>query len=259
MTLDLQRDIAARLTHRRDTRSIGPVLLACRTGGCDKCGDVCPIKAGRWVASNTPAIERALVTGQGVPVWKVMITRDRWVRAPDDLAHVSVGAIEKAIRRSLDALRQPSTIAVGIIDAWLGWRRWEVGAILLIAGPSKSELFDTFPLSAMQIDEVTDLGPAVADLFRSGHTPKRMPPFDADGELPGTKRRGEYYSWLAGLTPGSRIFRYGCDRYFNPLQKQSHWKPTIKKGHPRPRWLEPYQYGTHGMMCDCWICQRQRH
>ena len=34
----------------------------------------------------------------------------------DSQGQVSVGAVEKAIRRSLDALKQPSTIAVGIID-----------------------------------------------------------------------------------------------------------------------------------------------
>jgi hypothetical protein len=193
-------------------------------------------------------------------VWKVTITRDRWARARDDLAQVSLGAIEKAIRRSLDALRQPSTIAVGIINAWYGWRRWEVGANLLIGGPSKSELFDNFPSATLQIDEVTDLEPAVVDLFRSRRTPKRMPPFDADGELPGTKRRGEYYAWLARLTPGSRMFRYGCDRYFNPLKKTARpVRPNVKRGHLSPIWLAPYQYGSHGMMCNCWICERQRY
>ena len=193
-------------------------------------------------------------------MWSVQIPRDRWARARDDLAQVSVGAIEKAIRRSLDALRQPSTIAVGIIDTWYGWQRWEVGANLFIAGPIKSELFDTFPSSTLQIADVTDLEPAVVALLRSGHTPKRMPPFDADGELPGTKRRGEYYAWLAGLTPGSRIFRYGCDRYFNPLRKTARpVRPNVKRGHPRPIWLEAYQYGSHGMMCKCWICERQRY
>jgi hypothetical protein len=190
----------------------------------------------------------------------VRITRDRWKRARDDLTPVSLGAIEKAVRRSLDALGQPSTIVVGIIDAWYGWRRWEVGANLLIAGPSKSGLFDTFPSSTLEIDEVTDLESAVVDLLRSGHTPKRMPPFDADSELPGTKRRGEYYAWLAGLTPASRIFRYGCDRYFKPLKKTARpVRPNVKRGHPNPIWLAPYQYGSHGMMCKCWICERQRY
>ena len=256
---DLHRDIAARLARRRDTRSVAPLLVSCRDGSCNECGDVCPIKADRWLSNKADTMERALANHGPIPTWKVIITRDRWACARDELAHVSLGAIQKAVRRSLDALRQPSTTAIGIIDAWYGWRQWEVGANLLIAGTSKSELFDTFPSAALRMDEVTEIGPVLKGLLRSARTAKRTSAYDTDGELPGTKRRGEYYAWLARLTPGSRIFRYGCDRYFNPLQKQSHWKPKTKKGHPWPRWLVPYQYGSHPYGCECRICTAGRH
>jgi hypothetical protein len=260
MTRDLRQDIVDRLAHQPDTRSIAALLLACREGHCGKCGDVCPIKADRWTACNAPSIERALANKEATSVWKATITHNRWVRTRDDLAQVSLGAIEKAIRRSLDALRQPQTTAVGIIDAWYSWRQWEVGAKLLIAGPSKSELFDAFPSATLQLDKVTDLGPVLADLLQSGRTAKRAPPFDADGEVPGTKRRGEYYAWLTRLTPGSRIIRYGCDRYFNLLKKARRpGHPNVKKGHPSPTWLAPHQYGSHSMSCDCWVCQRRRY
>lgn len=260
MTLDLQTDIAERLKRGPDTRSLAPLLLACRAGQCDKCGDACPIKAARWAIDNAGAITRALAPKAGVPIWRVMVTRDQWVRARDDLAQVSLGAIEKAIRRSLDALRQPSTVAIGIMDAWYGGKQWEAGASLLISGPSKSELFATFPSSSLQVDEVPKLRPAVVNLCRSAHTPKRMPAADADGELPGSKRRGEYYGWLAGLTPTSRIFRYGCDRYFNPLKKTARKvRFTVKRGRPKPVWLAPYQYGSHRDNCGCRICTARRN
>jgi hypothetical protein len=107
----------------------------------------------------------------------------------------------------------------------------------------------------LKIDEVTDLERAVLEMFRSGHTPKRMPPFDADSELPGTKRRGEYYAWLTGLAPGSRVFRYGCDRYFNPLKKMPRTiRPKVKRPRKYPWHLTPYMFGNHPDRCQCIAC-----
>ena len=57
------------------------------------------------------------------------------------------------------------------------------------------------------------------------------------------KVKNSCFGRIAGLAPGSRIFRYGCDRYFNRLKKTArpiHSK--VKKGHPSPFWLGRWQF-----------------
>jgi hypothetical protein len=250
-----KQDIALRLRRRGDSRT-AKLVSSCATGDCDGCGDVCPSKAGRWQCRNLPAVEELLSHRLKDVSWNVLITSERWARPPHDLRLSSICAIEKALRRSLDRLRLPSTIAVGMIDAWYGHRRWERGARILIGGPSKSEVLNVFPADvALQIDPIQDLGETAKALFAAAQRAKHLPPFDAVASEPGSRRRGEYYAWLAHCPGGSRVFRYGCDRYFNPLKKpprQEHLEP--KRGHPYPHWLVAHQFGAHGMRCTCKRC-----
>jgi hypothetical protein len=249
-----KQDIALRLRHRGDSRT-AELLSSCTTGDCDGCGDVCPSKAARWRRRNLPAVEELLSNRLKDVSWEVLITSERWACPPHDLRASSICAIEKALRRSLDRLRLRSTIAVGMTDAWFGHRRWEVGARVLVAGPSKSELFDAFPVGILQIEPIRDVRKAAKALFAAAHRAKHLPPFDAVASEPGSRRRGEYYAWLAQCPGGSRVFRYGCDRYFNPLKKpprQDHLEP--KRGHPYPHWLVAHQFGAHDMRCTCKRC-----
>jgi hypothetical protein len=58
-------------------------------------------------------------------------------------------------------------------------------------------------------------------------------------------QRREFYRWLLGLSPGARIIRYGCDRYFNKLEKRSRpIRAKIKKKRPYPYWLQHYFFGS---------------
>jgi hypothetical protein len=143
-----------------------------------------------------------------------------------------------------------------MLDAWYGWQQWELGAQFLIAGPSKSELFEAFSFGVtLQIEEVSDVGNAAKALLIAGHRAKFLPPYDALEPEPKSRRRGEYYAWLVGLPVGSRLFRYGCDRYFHPLKKSK--RPVVaapKKGHPYPRWLEKFMFGNHHLNCQCIAC-----
>jgi hypothetical protein len=255
--IDVQRDIALRLGRRTDGRQIAKLISSCSAGGCTACGDVCPVRAARWRRRNVTAIEKLFATRSSNVVWTIRLTNERWSRAPDELNHSSICAIEKAIRRSLDRLRQSRTIAVGVIDAWYGWRQWELGARFLIVGPSKSELFDVFRVGAApQIDLIRDVGKAAKALFAAGQCAKYLPPLDAVSSELGRRRRGEYYVWLAARPPGSRVFRYGCDRYFNLLKKPQrllHLRP--KKGHPYPFWLRDKMFGNHAWNCQCIPCR----
>ena len=254
--IDTQRDIALRLGRRADGRKTANVVSSCFRGNCTACGDVCPVKADHWRRRNLSAIIKLLSAGTSDVILEVRLTGDRWLREPDDLGRASIGAIEKSVRRSLDRLRQPTTIAVGMMDAWYGWREWHLGARFLIVGPSKSELFDVFPAGvALQIDPIRDVGKAVKALFAAGQCAKYLPPFDADNPELGPRRRGEYYAWLAACPPGSRVFRYGCDGYFNPLKSKRPIPLKPKRRHPFPFWLENYMFGSHAQNCQCRRCQ----
>ena len=168
--------------------------------------------------------------------------------------------MSKTLRRALDNLHEPSIRAVGAIDAHWRGNDWFLGAEVIISAPigivsasDKQDFQAATPIAALDVDA------GLQHLFEPLSYCKIFGCTEADWTSVPPKIRREYYCWLAGLTPGSRIVRYGCDRYFNPLQKQSHWKPTIKKGRPYPRWLVPYQYGSHPDACECPICTSRRY
>jgi hypothetical protein len=250
----LRTDIALRLGRRSGGRRVAQLVSFCSSGDCTDCGDVCPVKAARWRRQTEPAIKKLFSTGSSDGIWEVRLTNERWSRGRGELSGASLLAIEKYLWRALNNLRQPASITVGMIDAWYGWQQWELGAQFLITGPSKSELFDTFPLGArLQIEKVGDARKAAKALMTASYRAKSLPPYDALEPEP--KPRGEYYAWLAGCPVGSRLFRYGCDRYFNALMKSK--RPVVaalKKGHPYPWWLEKFMFGNHPLACQCIAC-----
>jgi hypothetical protein len=249
-------DIALRLGRRTGGRRVAQLVTSCSSGGCIECGDVCPVKAARWRRRNLPAIMTLFSTRSSGVIWKVTLTNDRWSRGRGELSRASLSAIEKYLRRALDNLGQPGTISVGVIDAWYGWQQWELGAEFLVAGPSKSELYAAFSFGVtLQIEQVRDAGKAAKALLIAGQRAKCLPPYDALEPEPKSRRRGEYYVWIAGRPAGSRLFRYGCDRYFNALKKSK--RPVVaapKRGRPYPWWLEKFMFGNHHLNCQCIAC-----
>jgi hypothetical protein len=256
MTSRQRADIALHLGRRSDGGRVARLVSICASGGCTECGDVCPLKAARWRRQNVPAIKTLFSTGSSNTIWKVRLTHGRWSRKRGELSRASPLAIEKYLRRVLDNLGQTATVAVGVIDAWYGWRQWELGAEFLVAGPSKSQLFDAFSFGVtLLIEEVEDVGKAAKALLVAAHRAKLLPPYDALEPEPKSRRRGEYYAWLASCPARSRLFRYGCDRYFHPLKKSKRQIVTApKKGHPYPRWLEKFMFGNHHLNCQCIAC-----
>ena len=138
MTGRHRADIARQLSRRSGSRQVARLVSTCSSGGCTGCGDACPLKAARWRRQNLPAIKTLFSAGSSITIWKVRLTHQRWSHKPGKLNRASYLAIEKYLRRALDNLGQPATVAVGMLDAWYGWQQWELGAQFLIAGPSKS-------------------------------------------------------------------------------------------------------------------------
>lgn len=252
MPFDLQYDIGHRLRRDQRSRSLARRIINCQAGGCEQCGDLCPVKAAKWLEKHAEAVELALTANVANPVWHITFVRDLWNKEPGLLEHCSVDAVKKSIRRSLDALRQPATVAVGHVDAWYAWKKWEIGATLLVVGPDKNQLCDVFPAQILSIEKIERS--AVPNNLKRTYRAKRSVVFAANNEPP-KKRRGEYYAWLASIAPGCRLIRYGIDRHFNLLAKSA--KPIRVKEVKRKKYpvqLIPYMFDNHPPGCQCEPC-----
>ena len=267
----ISRSIYTALTSEVDNVSLAKRILRCNSGICNKCGDLCPLRAQQWLHTTSPLITRALANSP-TPLIKVRFTKPDWGRdrgalaaAPlslmekeqtqaEDSVKVSSHAIEKALRRTFDKLQLPSVIVAGMFDAWYGDKRWEVGAELLIAGAPKSALYDAFPLGDLAFEDVLSLRRSLQSLLTNSHEAKRHPTSSAFLKVPVIRQR-EYYKWLASVAPNARLFRYGCDRYFNPLIKMPKVsKPVIPKKRGYPHQLVRSVFGNHPLGCQCIPC-----
>jgi hypothetical protein len=123
-----------------------------------------------------------------------------------------------------------------------------------VAGIAESKLYENFPAGDLNIEPISDVRRSLRRILARSRRPKRMPPLDAVLRMP-RQRQQEYYVWLAGVKPNERVFRYGCDRYFNRLNKKRKVPKTKpKKRRPFPYWLEPFWFGHHPHGCLCKAC-----
>ena len=96
----------------------------------------------------------------------------------------------------------------------------------------------------VRVQKVTELGPAISELPRQDLSGWRLPwRHEIAPPRPTKAQRREFYRWLLGMKPDARIIRYGCDRYFNKLEKRARpIRPKVKKKRPYPYWLQPGSY-----------------
>jgi hypothetical protein len=274
MTVEQRRQIIASVLET----DAGSVKLAarisqCQVGRCDRCGDLCPVKASNWADENEAKVV-ALLSGIGsMPVLQLRYTKESWNRSDGELAllglsleekwdrraehepvFASLVSVEKALRRAFDKLNEPKVVAVGMIDAWYGYKSWKIGGSLIIAGIAESELYRSFPTGEVDIKPVSDIRRSLRTLLAQSRSAKRIPPLDAVLRMP-RRRQQEYFVWLAKMEWNTRLFRYGCDRYFNRLATtKKPMRVRQKKGHPYPRWLEGHMFNNHPNKCQCRAC-----
>jgi hypothetical protein len=253
--IELLYDIIDGLGESSEHEAAVAQLKCCRTGACKTCGDVCTIKALRWKSANYTKITNLFAATNGAPVFEVRIIKPDWAREPAGLLGAGLSGIEKGTRRALDDLCLPETLAVGQMDAWWGSGQWELGTRMLIVGPSKQELYKVLVHFSSEIVAVADVAKVLTEQLDTLHFPKKLLELGASNEFVKRTHRVEYYEWLCILKAGSRIFRYGCNRYWQKLEKKARpVQEKIRKGHPPPRWLERYQYGNHPRGCQCIPC-----
>jgi hypothetical protein len=274
MTVEQRRQEIVGLL-RKDGRSIklAERIDRCRQGLCERCGDVCPVKANRWADESITKLVNLLDRSGSEPLLKLRYTKESWSRRSGELAlpglslyekqerradhqlvFPSTGGVVKALRRALDKLNDPRVVAIGMTDAWFGYKDWKIGGSLIMVGVIKSALYDAFPGGDILIEPVSDTRESLLALFARSRRPKLLPPLDAVQKMPRPRQR-EYLAWLADMTANERLFRYGCDRYFNRLAKIRRPGRVIeKKGHPNPHWLEGYKFNNHLNSCQCRAC-----
>jgi hypothetical protein len=258
----LKRDIARRLKHQQGLRRVARLVARCKGKFCEKCGDVCPLRAARKFEDVAERLTTLLMSRSDLEFREFTLTRTSWRRPSGQLAETGLERVSKTLRRAFDSLQEPSVVGFGMIDAWWDGESWQVGAKVIAVTPMGTNLHRAFEhtrnlAGPLELRRPLDPYKAAVRLFREGQTAKCAAYSTA--VLP-QSIRSQYYAWLAELEPGGRIFRYGCDRYFNPLKKRARplkWKP--KKGHPSPEWLEQYRYGNHPWRCPCNICRNRRN
>jgi hypothetical protein len=257
---DLQRDIADRLERKRSSRNIGKKIANCRRGACTRCGDACPIRAARWFQDNSASLQRLF--RKQAQTRQFHFGRNTWSSEPGHLADANVKTIFKATRRALNTLQETSIIAVGMADAYWNLTEWRVGAAVIVAAPASVDIYRAFDRTKdiagpLEIASVTDVRAALEQLFISSQRAKRGGHSEDEQVRLKNKLREEYYSWLASMESGERLFRYGCDRYLNPLKKRPRrMRLKANKRHPNPFWLEPHQFHPYDAYCQCrWCCR----
>jgi hypothetical protein len=248
-------------------------IEGCRDGLCHRCGDLCPVKAQKWAERNVTKIVDLLTSLRPEPVLKLRYTRRIWARNDGELVLRGLSRDEKfrrwetndpmltdeagvmkALRRAFDKINDPNVFAVGMRDAWYGLKSWEIGVSLIVAGVTESKLREIFPSGYLVIDPISEPRESLRKLLAESRRAKLLPPLTLVARIP-KRRQLEYFAWLAGMKPNQRVFRYGCDRYFNRLEKTkrvSQIRP--KKPHPFPFWLQHHWFGYHHRGCLCRAC-----
>jgi hypothetical protein len=273
MTVERRRArIVGQLRQEARFSMLAKRINRCRKGLCGRCGDLCPVKAGRWAGGNVPKVVDLLTSRRPGP-FLLRYTRGVWARKDGKLALASPSngqqlrwatinepiltsqaGVEKAFRRAFDNLNEPNVVAVGMTDAWYGHERWEIGASLIVAGVAERRLYEVFPDGFLVITPISDVSKLLHKLLADSRRAKRTPVMSLIAGMP-KRRQREYFAWLAGMKPNRRLFRYGCDRYFNRLEKTKKVSQTgPEKPHPFPFWLQHHWFGYHHRGCLCRAC-----
>jgi hypothetical protein len=244
--------------------------------GPSRCGRVNCAGAGwfgrrrRWF-KEIQAVCKLFQQCQG-PLYEMRIIRASWQRPIGKLSADSIAAAKQLNRRRLDTLYYPTVVAVGTYKVSIAPRHlgdyWINEIHEIIAGVDNADLERIFSVgravpgfssNTFWAKPVTDLGPTITDVLRQGLTIWQQPYTKETGPHANKGERAEFYSWLLQLSPGERLIRYGCDKYFNRLAKKPRvYRPKAKKKRPFPFWLIRSQYGQHHDRCDCNICRNRK-
>lgn len=229
-TAERRRDVVKRLSRRPKLAKVAAAVKVCTADNCGECGDVCPVAARNRRRNVVPKLRKVFREHSGLLL--ASYTAESWHYDAGELATADLASMAKTVRRALDRVSTTDLLAVCVIDGAFKDSVWKLSVHLIVAGAERLELAGAFRNGHLDLEWVISPTDELKKLLDLGQIP------DAP-----RKNSGEYYAWLARLTSGSRLFRYGLDRHFHPIRKKARIRRP-GRGHPNPRWLERYQFGT---------------
>jgi hypothetical protein len=248
----LQRDLLQRLERSSVDRDRYEGLADCSTSGCGRkdCMEGCFFGAFRRRLQQVPAALRLLENARP-PFHEVRVSRALWSRPFGQLNEAGIAAARQLNRRALDSLYDCGIVAVGSFKVAPSpphdTKRWICEIHQVIAGAQKEELeralstrryrgeirtkllepFEDY----LRVKEIHDLGPTVSEILRCDLS-------------------GWQHPWRHEIPPErprARLIRYGCDRYFQKLEKEPRTPPPpkVRRKRPYPFWLYKHFFGSN--------------
>ena len=230
-----------------------------------KCAEVCQFGTRRRRLKEISAVYRLLNKSAG-PLYEVRVGRGAWAQPAGNLNRASIPAAKKLNRWALDKLYMPSLVAVGVFKASAAPKHegggWKCEIHQIVSGAKKTELEKIFSSSRpaagnfLRVKKIINLGQTISDVLkRDVQGWQHLYQTEITPDPPKKGHRAEYYEWLLGLSSDERVVRYGCDGHFNKLKKKPRLvRQKVRKGHPKPIWLERHMFGSHPMTCTCDRC-----
>jgi hypothetical protein len=202
------------------------------------CSEVCWFGTLRRRVPEVLAIRRLMGQQEGA-LHKIIMWKPDWGCPFGWLHYIKTGTARALMTRVFNSMCSMSVVAAGtfkVVPFGMGQDRYFSELHLIVGGADKEELERAFspvqPDASVRIAEVIDLNETI-DQVISCNTLRL---YQQDDDRPEAAQLTEFYTWLANMKLGARLFRYGCDENFDPITyRKITWKPRAKKKRPGPR------------------------
>jgi hypothetical protein len=196
------------------------------------CSEACWFGTLRRRVRQVQAI-RLLMEEFDPPLHKIIAWKTDW-GCPYSWLHYIKPRIAKALMtRVFNSMCSISVTAVGtvkVVPFGTLENRYFVEIHMIVGGANREELESAFrpvqPDASVRISKVEDVN-RVIDEVTTCNSPRLWQPLD---DPPEPAQLAEFYAWLAEMKVATRIFRYGCDEYFELITyRQIRFNPRPKK------------------------------
>ena len=260
----LQQDMLELLKGGGVDRARYDQLASCGAERCgaDPCMEACWFGTRRRRLREISAVY-SLIQQSEAPIYEVRALRSTWSRPIGRLRDVSIAAAKQSLRRAFDRLNMPALVVVGTFKVHAapenGTSQWKGEMHLIVAGADKEELEKVLWRGGNRKN--LDICVRVMPVEHLGQTISRVLRRDLQAwQHPWERFARRFAAHQAGangildlavrLGTGDRLFRYGCNRYFNKLAKPPR-KIRVPKKRPYPAWWQGWMFGNHPYYCMC--------
>jgi hypothetical protein len=194
------------------------------------CSEACWFGTLRRRIPEVLAIRRLMEQTDGT-LHKIAVWKPVW-GCPHGWLHYIKPRISRAeTTRIFNGMCSPSVVAVGtvkIIPAGFVDKRYFCEIHAVVGGAPRQQIEMGFSFVdegtiTVGISEITDLDVAIDEVMARNSMQPR------DKEPPGPTELTEFYTWLANMQVGARLFRYGCDENFDLTTDRKITLPRPKK------------------------------